>query len=513
MTSTSKNIVLCGNPGVGKTTVAQIVANKLGLKFVDTDKQIEKQFGISVKDIFAKFGEKAFRKAEKLLIENLSKEYGCVIATGGGSLLSRKNLQNLQACGDLFCLNANLNTLAIRLNKSSRPLLKEKKLKNIVQERAPGFQTIFHQIDTTKLTPERTAEQIQRLVHLNKELEAKSMLWVSAKDQKYPIKVESEGLNALADYISFLGLHPDKIIVFSHDKLFDLYGGRIDSQLNQLKMPHEYISIHEGEKSKSLTDLGKLYKKLLKVQATRQTLIIALGGGVVGDVAGFVASTFMRGLPLLLIPTTLLAMVDSSIGGKTGVNLDDNKNIVGTFYPPKGILIDPQLLMSLPVIEYQCGMAEVIKHAIIGDEKLWDMISDPEQIDLEEMICRAISVKAQIVSRDYDEQGERMVLNLGHTFGHAIEKLSGFSVKHGHAVAMGLCMAADYALTQNLCEPNLPGRIQKMLKTHGLPHEQGLYQDEQIFEAMKHDKKRAGKIQHLIIPKAIGEVEIEQISV
>ncbi|MFH1424330.1 MAG: 3-dehydroquinate synthase [archaeon] len=273
-----------------------------------------------------------------------------------------------------------------------------------------------------------------------------------------------------------------------------------------LKCP--ILEIGDSEMAKSLETVKKLCEELVELGANRGTALIALGGGVVGDTTGMAAASFMRGVPLIQVPTTLLAQVDSSIGGKVGVNLLQGKNLVGAFKQPKLVVSDVSLLKTLPEKEMQNGLAEVVKTAIVGDAGLFelielelDQIMEKDETLQEEIVARCVKVKARIVEQDELEQrGERMKLNLGHTFGHAIEKLSNCTIPHGEAVAMGLVKAAELSGVE-------VERIRNLLERIGLPTETE-FTDEELREAMKVDKKKQGEKIRVVVPKSIGEVEV-----
>ena len=513
-----KNIVLTGPMGSGKTTVGKAIAKLLGCEFVDTDSEIANQFGLSIKEIFERFGEAEFRKTEAKIAVSVSDKTGKarprVISTGGGMMIPQANRETLSNGSVVFCLNASPTTIQARVGGDvNRPLYRKNgmdaRLRGDDRARHDIYRSFFHQTQTDDRDPETIAQEIVEKYKLDVGFDGEYKLYIRSSHHKpYPVFVESSLFDRLDEFIGLLNIDPDLIVVVTQDNINKLYGIRLDNALNRMPIKHHRVIIPDGEKAKELGQIADIYQQLSQLNASRKTLLVAFGGGVVGDVTGYAAATYMRGIPYIQVPTSLLAMVDASVGGKTGVNLGDRKNLIGSFYAPKGVLVDPQLIMSLPVVQYQCGMAEIIKHAVIGDLDLWEMLQDPEEIDLERMIFQSICVKAHIVQRDYKESGERMILNLGHTFGHAIESLSGYQVKHGHAVAMGMCMAADYAHQQKICNPALPAAIRATLKKHGLPTEAPDHPPEKIWATMKQDKKTTGGKIRLVIPKALGDVEV-----
>lgn len=299
-------------------------------------------------------------------------------------------------------------------------------------------------------------------------------------------------------------LLPEKRVIVISDS-------NIDRTHHDLISPYEHIFVGQGEQAKSLTTLDEIYRKLIEMGADRSTFILGIGGGIVTDIAGFVASTYMRGVEFGFVTTTLLGAVDASIGGKNGVNIGGFKNMVGTFSQPKFVICDVSLLHTLPVRELRAGLAEVIKTAILGDEELFNLLEQStfeqlqqEELLLQEIIARSAQVKATVVAEDEREGGRRRILNLGHTLAHAIEKCTS-KLSHGEAVAIGLYHITNSSLHLNLILQSDAERIFAVLEKYGfdtsLPIER-----KQLLDAIKGDKKRKGDSLHLIIPMAIGRV-------
>lgn len=274
--------------------------------------------------------------------------------------------------------------------------------------------------------------------------------------------------------------------------------------------PHAYAFL-AGEESKNMETLTGILDFMSEIPLTRSDFVIALGGGVTGDMAGFAAGVYMRGIPFVQIPTTFLAAVDSSVGGKTAVDLKNGKNLAGLFHQPCLVITDINTFSTLSPENYACGAAESIKMGVISDPALFDIFEKCDAADFEEeIVFRAVQAKADIVQRDERETGDRKLLNLGHTYGHAIERLSNFTLPHGHAVAVGLAMAARAAKEMGDMDENTAERIVYTLKRNDLPVKSD-YETDRIFEAGKTDKKMAGKSLSLIVPKAIGQCEIRKI--
>jgi 3-dehydroquinate synthase len=485
-----KNLILTGFMGTGKSRIGRLLAANLNMPFIDMDRTIEQRQGKTVSEIFSDYGELFFRELEKQLCFELSKKSGQIIATGGGALVPRANRQ-LFAKDSVFCLQAPFEVLAERLSRNTkRPLAAN--AKEIFLERKPYYENFFHQIDSWKDPPEQIAARIQRLFELDAQFEP-------LVQDLYPIVIEPGVLDQLPDFLNWLSVSSGKIAVISNPEIAKLYASKIQG--------YELILIPEGESHKNLETVQQIYTQLLEKDFTRHDVLIALGGGVVGDITGFVAATYMRGMAYVQVPTSLLAMVDSSVGGKTGVDLPEGKNLVGAFKNPKGVLIDPEFLKTLPEAEIKCGLAEIVKHAIIADPELFEIL-ESGQFDFEFVIRRALQVKIKIVHEDPKEENQRMLLNLGHTFGHAIELLSNYQIRHGEAVAIGMVQAAQFALEQKFCKADLVERIRNLLIKLGLPTELPNISKDALWTAMKHDKKRKADKLSLVLPYGLGDVRI-----
>ena len=305
-----------------------------------------------------------------------------------------------------------------------------------------------------------------------------------------------------------------RCLVIADSHVYSLYGERMEQKIRDLGAEVSSSVFPEGEANKHLATMGTIYHDAVKAGLNRKSLIVALGGGVSGDIAGFAAATYMRGIEFIQVPTSLLAMVDSSVGGKTGVDLPEGKNLVGAFWQPKAVIIDPKLLTTLEMREIRCGLAEIVKYAVIIDAELFDILQNNIDkllnLDLDfyaQIIARCCKIKAKIVAEDEREAGVRALLNYGHTFGHAIEQVANFSIGHGEGVAIGMCMAADLAVKLKLCEPEVQHRQRLLLKALGLPCSTK-FAPEAIIEAMKSDKKNTNNRTVVILPEKIGGAKI-----
>ena len=321
----------------------------------------------------------------------------------------------------------------------------------------------------------------------------------------YNIVVERGILDKVGDIVASEYKNTTKIMIISDSNVFPLYGEKVTTLLAAKGFAVRKFVIPAGEDSKNMRTAMDIYKSLAEAGFTRTDLIITLGGGVVGDIGGFVAATFQRGMDYIQIPTTLLAQIDASVGGKTGIDLPFGKNLVGSIYQPKAVITDPQVLRTLPKYWFVDGMAEVVKYGCVCDGELFADLETGKAIrELDATICRCIELKKKYVEEDAQDKGERMLLNFGHTFGHALEKLHNFSgISHGRAVAVGMYMAAVISEGLSLAEKGLSERIGNLLEALELPISDE-YPIEKIIDATVLDKKSIGKSLNMILLKDIG---------
>lgn len=337
----------------------------------------------------------------------------------------------------------------------------------------------------------------------------KKKLYVELDKNTYCIRIESNSLELIGKKLR--KIHPcNKAVIITDENVNKYYTGKVESTLFRHDYDVDTIVIKPGEISKSLENLPKIYNRLIDFGVTRNDILIALGGGVVGDLCGFVASSFLRGIPFVQIPTTLLAQVDSSVGGKVGINLEKGKNLVGSFYHPKAVFIDPFVLQTLPDKYFKDGMAEVIKYACIVDKdffiKLQSLITRAQLMDnIEEIVYHCCGIKKKLVEKDELDKKERLLLNYGHTIGHAIEKYYNFEkYTHGEAVAIGMYNMALLGEKKGLTKTNTSEEIKSILIEQGLPYKLDVSLSE-IIDNIKNDKKNIGSTLKLLLLKEIGE--------
>ena len=306
---------------------------------------------------------------------------------------------------------------------------------------------------------------------------------------------------------------PAKAVIVSGPNTYPLYGETVTASLEGAGFEVLHFIHQGGEPAKSLETYGKLLNFLCDSHVSRSDILVALGGGVTGDLAGFAAATYLRGISFVQIPTTLLAAVDSSVGGKTAINLNSGKNQAGCFYQPIAVFCDPDTLKTLPDADYRCGCAEIVKYGVLAGGELFDTVSSGGiKANEEAVIASCVRIKSRIVNEDEFDRGTRMLLNLGHSIGHAVEKCSGYAVHHCDAVAIGMAIIVRAAADKGFCSESCRDIILETLKKYNLPTETG-FTAEELFEASKADKKISGGKMHLIVPEKIGSCRIESIDI
>ena len=509
------NLTITGFMGTGKTTVGGILAERLGRRLVDMDERIEEDFGKTIAQIFADDGEALFRQAEARLCQTLARESDLVIATGGGTLVSEENRQALESGGPVVCLTAGVDTVLQRVETfEDRPLLpgdREEKRRNIERlllSRRDAYGQIPLRVPTDGISAEVVAERVLDTLAGNNEIAEMTRITVPTPEGHYHICI-GEGILAQAGrLLSNRAVAKGQAAIVTNADIAAHYADILSESLQKEGYTPVLCLVPEGEARKTLATVHNLYDQFVAAGLDRRSPIIGLGGGVIGDMAGFAAATYLRGAPFVQIPTSLLAMVDASVGGKTGVDLPQGKNLVGAFKQPVVVIIDTDVLAQLPAAEFRSGLAEIVKHGILGAPDLFRQMEGKGPANLTQMIADAVRVKVDVVIEDPFERGRRATLNLGHTFGHAIEQVSGYRLRHGEAVAVGTVAATRMAVALNRCDAETAGRIESCLDKLGLPTTvSGLDLDE-VYAMMFQDKKRSGKMLRFIIPQTIGDVVI-----
>ncbi|HEY9766035.1 MAG TPA: 3-dehydroquinate synthase [Chroococcales cyanobacterium] len=500
-------IALAGFMGTGKSTVGKVLAEKLEWPFFDSDQRVEESAGKPVSRIFAEDGEAHFRQLEREVLAELSRKREVVIATGGGSLLCEENRKELSR-GLLFVLDASLPAIAGRIgNEGDRPLFS--RLEQLYAERKKLYLGFPFHLETVGRTPDEIAEALLELISSKKKT-----LSVSLGERSYPILLEAGGIAGSGAFLSERAMS-GRCLLVSDENVFPLYGSSVLQSLGDAGFSVQVAMVPAGEKSKSLEKAADLFRQLIENRSDRRSPVIALGGGVIGDLAGFVASTYQRGVPFFQIPTSLLAQIDSSVGGKVAVNHPLAKNMIGTFHQPQGVLIDPLCLLSLPEREYRSGLAELVKYGVILDEQLFASIERdlPSLLArktkvLIPLIARACELKAAVVEKDERENDLRAILNFGHTLGHAVEAIAGYcTFTHGEAVAMGMVKAGELALLSGFPTQDQK-RLKNLLEAIGLPTRVPDLSASALLEAMTMDKKNQGNSISMVLPIRLGRADL-----
>ncbi|MCB2180333.1 3-dehydroquinate synthase [bacterium] len=500
------HIFLYGPSGSGKSTVGYTLAKMLALPFIDLDREIEKNAGQSIPQIMSTKGEHAFRNAETRALEKAIQGNEAVIALGGGALLREENRSLAEKCGHIILLDTNISTLAARLERDNhqRPLLVgdlSTSLQALLESRKSHYASFPLRVDASA-PPEEVAWNIQKLI---------GRFHLRGMGTPYDAWVQTGGLDSVGELLMARGLK-GPVLIISDTNVAPLYAGRVQHALQEAGYPANITVIPAGEAHKNIETVTNLWTACLEANLDRKSTILALGGGVVSDLAGFTAATFMRGFNWVAVPTTLLAMVDASLGGKTGFDLPEGKNMAGAFYPPKFVLADPQVLNTLPQRELRSGLAEVVKHGVIADPKLFDLCRQGMEViskKMTDVVKQAMAIKVKVIEADPYEQGIRAGLNFGHTIGHAVEHVSGYQYLHGEAVAIGMVAEARLAEKLSIAHQGLAEEIAAVLIHLGLPVDiPANLSRTALVETVKMDKKkRSGKVR-FALPTKIGEISV-----
>ncbi len=506
--------------GTGKSEIGQLLARRLGWTFIDTDRRVESRERATVAQIFARRGEEYFRAVEAQIVADVASRRDVVIATGGGVVLKPENMMHLRRRGWIVSLTASVDVLVDRLGEApTRPLLRSpsggvrEQLVRLLDQRRPLYRDADLLVDVSDATPARVVEAVVAFLRARDRI----TIPVRVDDRLSPVHIGDGILALLPGDLSETGAGR-QVVILSHRGLGPVAGARLIAGLKAWGYETLEVDVPVGEATKSLPAAARIYTRLARARTDRASTLIAVGGGVIGDLGGFVAATYMRGIRLVQVPTSLLAMVDSSIGGKTGVNHAGVKNLVGAFYQPALTVADVRVLSTLPDRELRSGLAEVIKTAVIGDATLFDHLEQhlpailrKETGVLVEIIARCAAFKARVVEADEREQSERRILNYGHTIGHAVEAAAGFSrLTHGEAVAIGMALEAQISQRLGVAASSVVDRQNKLLARAGLPTTLGPVNRRAVWRAMALDKKIRDGVLRCPLPVGIGEVVREQ---
>ena len=537
----TRNIFLVGFMATGKTSVGKILAQRLGRPLVDADQEIQRRAGKSIPQIFQDDGEAAFRRLESSVLQELCSGSGRVIAAGGGTFVEPGNRQRLLHSGRVICLAARPETIHRRLNQESsvssaggdeasqldRPMLAgENTLERITEllvQRSAAYAQAHHTVETDDFTPEQVAQTVlDTYLFVNSVPGGNDMAdpdlaaTVHHSGGSYPVVAGWGLLDNLGQRLGELGFKSSAYII-TDNNVMNPYGRRVQRALEKSGIAAHCFVVQAGETSKTFQQAQAVYDWLVGLKAERGQPIIAVGGGVVGDLAGFVAATFLRGVPFVQVPTSMAAMVDASIGGKTAVNLPQAKNMVGAFYQPHGVFADIQTLSTLGKRELAEGWAEAIKHGFITDAGLVDVFEEHAEalmaVEPEistQVIRRSMAIKAEVVSQDERETlGVRILLNYGHTIGHALEATTEYGrFLHGEGVSVGMMGAALIARGMGMINQGVVDQQEKLLQRFSLPTTATGVPVAGVLEAMTLDKKTEGGSNRWVLLQQVGKAAV-----
>lgn len=499
-------IFLTGFMGSGKSTVGRRLADRLGLAFIDLDEHISSGSGRTISEIFSCAGEKAFRimETQALLMESAQGK-PAVVATGGGLPVNPLNRAIMKACGHIVYLRASYETIQSRIPADpGRPLWNDD-ARGLLEERTPAYEDADITVHTDSLNVQEVVDTVAEHVR-----QYHAPVPVLIPSSPYPVHI---GGNIFQDLRKLVTRHmrPEGLFAVVDEQVMAHHGILIRSAFTRGK--HAIFTVPSGEATKSFDHLHRVADALFAARANRQWACVAIGGGVTGDLAAFAASIFMRGIPVIQVPTTLLAQVDSSIGGKTGIDVQQGKNLLGTFHQPLLVISDTRFLATLDPSRIRDAMSEVIKYGIIMDRELFEYLETAEDLDYTRIVTMCTRDKASVVSSDEREGGLRRILNFGHTVGHAIERSRHYEITHGHAVSAGMYFAVWLSREIGLMDPKEMDRVFRVIRKWAYPLEELDYpHPDEIGSSLDMDKKTAGGGIHFVLTPQVGDVTVKKLT-
>lgn len=507
------HVLLIGFMGAGKSRVGRMLAKRLGLGFVDLDTLIEQREDATVSALFES-GEGTFRDAEHDALRSLSDAPDSVVACGGGIVVRDENRALLRSLGRVVYLAVSADEALARIGDTTgRPLLAgdgAKLAPQILSARLALYRAAGdYLVDTSGRSAEEVLEEVLMVLQ---EPDPGSSIRV-ASSAGYDVLVGSGVLANIGERVKAT-TGAKRVAVVSDTNVAPLYSAQVVESLDAAGLSSDLIVIEAGERSKDWDNAGTLVSRFAEDRLGRDGAVVALGGGVVGDLAGFAAAVYVRGIPVVQVPTSLLAQVDSSIGGKTGVDLPQGKNLAGAFWQPAAVISDTSVLLTLPDAEWTSGLVEVAKSALLaGENETARLEADAlhllsrDHVAVQDAVRMAAGFKAGIVSGDERESGDRECLNLGHTLGHALERELGYgTISHGAAVGIGMRFAARLAEEVLGASSELTGRTEALLEALGASTRapQGL-NAENLLDSMFSDKKNRGGAVRFVLLRAPGD--------
>jgi 3-dehydroquinate synthase len=524
------DVVLIGLPGSGKSVVGKRLAHRHGAAFIDLDERIEHEDGRPIPRIFEEDGEAAFRAIERRAVADLGPadsdaELRRIVATGGGAVIDPRNRWSLYRGRLSVWLDSRPEVLAQRLRRSPhvRPLVTGRDPIGTLRDLAARRERFYAAADVHVTGVAEVSDVVARV---------EQFLAESGRDRVLPATtllraatpigrlILGEGIAGTAVDETLRRLEARRAILVSEPGAWTAAGERLAAELAALGWTLATVMLPEGEAAKRLSVVEAAASELARLRVERDEPIVAIGGGALGDVAGFLAATYLRGIPIVHVPTTVVAQIDSSIGGKTAVDLPEGKNLVGAFHQPAAIVVDVVMLGTLPERQRRAALGEAVKMAALGDERLFELLerhgdaiarADPEAVErgaVAELVERCAWAKVEVVSADERERGPRggrITLNLGHSLGHAVEAAAGYSrLLHGEAVAYGLRAACRIGVAAGVTPPDRAARITSLLDTLGLAREPLPYALDDVLDHLATDKKHRGGRLRWVLPTADG---------
>jgi 3-dehydroquinate synthase len=509
----------------GKSSVGRRLAIVLGYDFLDLDTLIAAEAGMPISQIFSTQGEAGFRALETRMVERVAGRTGCVLATGGGTIVNPRNLEALKRSGVVVALTADPDTIVARIGSTAdRPMLwggdKRERVRLLLEQRADAYAKADLIVDASAHTIDHVVNHILDFLTLHHVVAQRTTVNLPSMAESFRISLGPRSheviigpglLGEVGSLVKGLGLAHTGILLTNPDDKRQ-FGERLVRSLVDAGFTVRCVELAEREETKGLETLGRLYREMAAERLERRSPVFALGGVVTGEIAGFAAATYLRGLPLIPIPTSLIAQVDTSIGGKVAVNLPEGKNLVGAFYQPRQVISDVETLASLAVRDFRAGLAEVVKIAAIRDRELFEYLEQNVEGVLSQdlralvrFVRRACEIKASIVEADEWETDVRSILNFGHTVGHAVEAATGYQgPNHGEAVAMGMVVAASIAVRRRICSVDALDRLKRLLQAFGLPTSL-LVDAAEVLRFVRYDKKIQDRQLRFVLIKDIGE--------
>jgi shikimate kinase / 3-dehydroquinate synthase len=554
---TKRGIYLVGFSGTGKSTIARLIAEKQHWPVYDLDQIIVERSGMTIPLIFQREGEEGFRIRETEALHAVSAEGPFVIATGGGAVIRTENRQLMARRGWTVCLEGRAETLHIRIQHqlkkadpdAIRPMLDAVYPLDQVRSLKYSRQSLYALADwivqTDRLTPGQVADEVIRAADL---LEHSSVPFadsappgapirhslnpdspppvvVAAGPWPYSVVVGWNHLSTLGEQLKRLLPLAHRAAVLTDDNAWARVGKKVQESLTSSGIESHIKSISPEERIKTAEEVSAVYDWLLSIRLRRHDVIVIIGGGAIDDLGGFAASTYMRGVPLIKVPTSLEGMVDGSIGGKTALNHPRARNLIGTFFHPRLVLSDVSLLLEESPVELRSGWAEVVKYgmlerSLLRDEEVQtlffdelesraDQIKKLQKQTILNVVARCVALKAQVVAGDERDSGQyRILLNYGHTIAHALETITNYQLLHGEAVAIGMAVEARIAVRMGLARPEVEVRQNRLLQQFGLPTRLPRISQNELLDLIRRDKKVFGETPRWILPMEIGRARV-----